>query len=393
MPVYSWKGLDAHGVVQQGTQCAPSYEQLRADLYERHIGLLQATAFLNIRAPSVATKQFFFSQLASLLQSHIPLHTALTLIAASVKQIALKAIIEDVARHISQGAPLSEALHRHSLSDDLSHSVIMMSEKTGSLALSLHMLVEHTTFIDTFRKKMRAALLGPIITLLFFTFVMMVILILVIPQFETYFLSYNLSLSGMTAFVFSLSRFIRSLQAVYALIIIAVIVGSFKLFFQTASGSSFKDRIQCSLPVIAYWLERQYQARLLKMMGMLLEQGIPLREAFDICINTVNQRVIKKELLAMKESVMAGISLSSAWKQSWLASDDIHPFLIMGEASGDLGRMMTVAGDRLLEKIYRSLHSISALMQPLFMLVLGMLVSGLLIAVYMPLLTFSQLLM
>lgn len=392
MPVYSWKGLDAQGVVRRGTQFARSQELLCARLLEQHIGLLEARSSFIAPRISLAAQQSFFNHLASLIQSHIPLHSALTIIAATVKKPYFKAIIEDVATLVSQGLPLSEALQFHGLSDELMRAVITVSEKTGALGPALQALVDHRAFIDTLRKKMRASLLGPCLTLIFFFISMLGIFLCVVPQLESYFLSYNAPLPKTTAAILAVSRFLRSCKALWLLGCILIAMAAISKGARTAWGRQMIDRLAFMIPGSGSWLRITYQARVLKTLGMLLEQGVSLSQALDVCIQTVAQGEVVHALKGMKSRIEGGAAVSVAWRASLLSSCDIEAFITMGESSGDLGAMMTAAGNRALSKIYNSLQMMVTVVQPLLLFLLGILVASLLVAVYMPLLTLSELL-
>lgn len=392
MPVYSWKGLDARGVVLNGTQFARSQELLCAHLLERHIGLLEARVSFSAPRISLTDQQQFFSHLASLIQSHIPVHSALIIIAAAVKKPCFKAILEDVAILVSHGLPLSEALQFHGLSDELTRAVIAVSEKTGALGPALQALADHRAFINTLRKKIRASVFGPCLTLVFFFISMLGIFLLVIPQLESYFLSYNAPLPKTTAAILAVSRFLRSNQALWLLGCILLAMALISKGARTERGRQMLDKLAFIIPGSRSWMRLVYQARVLKTVGMLLEQGVSLSQALDVCIQTVVQGEVLQAVKGMKSRIEGGAALSVAWRASLLSAPEIEAFLNMGESSGDLGAMMTAAGDNSLSKIYDSLQLVVTLVQPLLLFLLGILVAGLLVAVYMPLLTLSELL-
>ncbi len=392
MPVYTWKGLDAQGMMHEGTACAPTEDTLRERLLEKGIGLFQARAALRASRISIAEQHQFLNHLATLILSHIPLHAALIIIAATLKKRPFKAIIEDVALLISQGMALSDALAAHHLSDELTSTVIRMSEKTGALGPALQALAEHRASMGALKEKVRSALVGPAITFFFFLIIMLAIFILVMPQFEHYFLSYNAPLPAITAAMLAISRALRSPHALWVLAgIILALIGLVQLV-RTSSGRRMRDELVFKIPGYAFWMRKVYRVRLLKTLGMLLEQGVPLAQAFEVCIETTQQAVVGRHLLSIKESVEEGVPLSVAWRASIFSCPETEAFITMGESSGRLGMMLDRAGSGELTSIYTSLQRGAALLQPVLLFFLGILVACLLIAVYMPLLTLSELL-
>jgi type II secretory pathway component PulF len=389
MPVYRWKGLDAENRLHQGVLFSASEAHLREQLLEKDIGLLEAGPPLLTPRFSESAQYRFFNQLASLIQSHIPLHSALIIIASTHKNKHHQAIIENIADLISQGAPLYDALSTHGLSDELTKMVIMVSEQTGALGPALQALADHRSTIAELKSKMRSALIGPAITFFFFLVIMLCLFIYVIPQFERYFLSYNAALPPLTSFMLSLSRFIRSWQGM----VVAGALPLMPIFAILLAKRRYKrsfDELVFRLPLVSAVLRSIYTARILKCMGMLLSRGVPLSHAYTVCIETIDQARVRRELCTMQSSIEGGASLLSSWKQSFFASAETEAYIAMGESTGQLGLMLDRAGSSLLQKIYASLQRFVALVQPLLLLLLGLCVAALLVAVYMPLLTLSE---
>ncbi len=391
MPVYSWKGIDSQGRVHSGMLNARSSAHLEQALLKKEIGLLHARSPLFGSRIASRVKQELFVHLASLLQAHFPVHDALLMIVPTIKQPVLRVAVEDIAIGIAEGMPLSEALELYDLSDELTRAVILVGEKTGHMGLALHSLVDHQASMYVFKARLKSALMGPLITLLFFMFIMLGIFIGVIPHFERYFASYNAPLPFITRLMVSLSQFMRSFHVVWLVLVVVSTSFALSRFLRIPTRRERAQRLVLRLPLIGPFLISVHQTYLLHAFGMLLKSGVPVSEALHVCSKVTGNGYIKKQVAELTAVVEAGGSLSSGWSRTILASAEIEAFLALGESSGELGRLIEHAAGILRQRVYGKIGSFVTLIHPFLILFLGTCIAFLIFAVYMPIITLSSL--
>ena len=393
MPVYSWKGLDLKGEVLRGQLFARSLQDLEKHLLKKQIGLVQAQPSVWQKKISQEERLTFLTHLSSLLAAHIPVHSALTIIAATRAENsrnALKPVLTDCAALIAEGIPLSGALRMHGLADELTFAVLIIGEKTGDSGALLKSLVEHLTVLQTLKQKVRASLVGPFITLVFFCIVFFVIVIGVIPRFEVYFDSYHAPLPIMTQVVLGVSSFFRSAYALY-LLLISIVGGFFILrLFNSGRLQSSKDRYMLKLPVLSSFYRSVFQAHFFTTLSMLMSSGIPLAEALCTIEETTKNLIIKQEIATMRALIESGSSLTAALQQSYFSSSEVEAYITIGESSGSLNSLLAYVARECQEKVYARLNRWVTLIQPLVILLLGGLIAILIFAIYMPLISLSS---
>ncbi|MBA2306876.1 type II secretion system F family protein [Candidatus Dependentiae bacterium] len=386
MPLYAWEGVDLKGSVHKGILFSPSDKELKALLEGRSIGLLSAHPVSSGRPLSYAAQQEFLSRLASLLSAHIPLHTSLTLIGTLVKGIGVRRAVGGVADLVAEGVPLSQALETWHCADSLALATVKAGEKTGALGSALDHLVKHRALMEVFRKKVRVALRVPCFTLFFFIVSVVGILIGVVPQFELYCTSSN-ALSATSCWVFYASSFLRSWNALYTFMGISVFILSLITYARSERGRSVKIDGALSSGFMRSFLLRMYTAQLLRGLSLLLGRGVPLVHALKVCTTVSTSHRIQQELTKVMQSVEQGKPLSDALMMSIFASEELHAYIVIGESTGQLNVMISHAAELFQQKVYSNLDWYIACVNPLLVTSLGMLIAGLISAVYMPLLT------
>ncbi len=382
MPVYSWKGLGVSGHVLRGKLFARSLVDLEKTLLKKEIGLIQARPLASARI-RWQEKMQFYSHLHTLLAAHIPLHKALTIMAVSAKK-RLKAIITDCAALIAEGIPLSEALKLHGLSDEITHALITVGEKTGALTPMVKELVDHLVTVHDFKEKIRAATRGPFITFVLFLVILVGIFVGLIPRFESYFSADGASFSFLTRALFAISLFLRSWDVVYG-VGGCFIVGFFLQWFLKG-----KILLLQKLAFGGTFFRTRAQLRFYTALGVLLKNGVPLRSALRIIENTLDADFLKKEVTKITAAVEAGKPLSAAVDQGLYSSLDIQEFLKIGESSNSVVAMLCHISESTRQQIYSTLTFVTVLIQPLLLIILGLLIAGLMYAISIPLLSLSM---
>ena len=388
MPAYEWKGVDVKGTVHTGVLFSSSYEELRVLLEKRSLGLISAHRATGLSLSS-AHQQELLTRLSSLLGAHIPLHTALVLIGTLTKEGALGIAVKRVADAVEEGITLSEAFIRWSCVDALTVAVVRAGEKTGDMATALEHLIKHRMLMEVFKKRVRAALRVPCITLCFFMISVLGILVGIVPIFERYCTSYSSLLPASTRLVLYISSLVRSWKMLYVVISVSIGCAGLVLLVRLPSGRTVKDFLLASLPVLGSLLLTVYTAQVLRGLSLLLQRGVPLVQALEVCLSVHGSLLVQEELKKVVRTLEQGKPFSEALKASIFSSEELYVCIVLGESTGHLDVMVSTAADLFQERAYSNLEWYITCITPFLLVCLGFLIAGLIYAVYMPLLTIS----
>ena len=418
MPVYAWKGIDLSGSVKQGTLFARSYDDLKNLLTQKNIGLIAAHVSFFSKNITTQQKMAFLSHLASLLKAHIPVYEALKIIASTLTvnrstltiirsrtnignktnnpdfslttKNSFKNLITDCAELIAEGTTLSETLKLHGIADELTYAIILIGERTGDVGTILGQLVDHLVIMEDFKKKVRAALAGPLITFIFFFITMLGIFIGIIPRFEGYFASYNAPLPRITKVILGISSFVRSMGCIYMIVGLILIMLSIYRFLKTNSGKNFGDTFIFKIPVIGSFWRLSYRARFLTTLTMLLKNNIPVCSAISMVSEAMQNLYIKKQIMTIHAKLESGKTLSYAMQHTIFIYPELQALITIGESSGSLTPVILHAADSCRQQAYETINRSLLFLQPVLLIILGALIASLIFAIYLPIITLTS---
>ena len=389
MPWYRWRGIDDTGDVKKGTLWAPSLTLLRKKLLEQKIGLVEAASSFTINKVSRAEKDAFFEHVGTLLSAHVPLYEALCSSAVTQKSSSFRQQIEAVAESISQGQPLSSALQDQELSDPLCHALVSVGESTGTLGPVLRQYIDYRKYQAQSRSALYQALAGPFITLGMFLIIVCGILCGVVPVFQGYFEAHALPKSWSTAFLFYISSYCTVKAFLMGSSSSLLLLISFILLGRTATGRLIQEFLLENIPLVGDLHKKLYIGRTLRTLGMLLEKGVPLAAALNVCALVVPHKRYHDTLIAIKEAVEEGASLETSWSLSSFADYQVSSFLKIGESSATLASMLLCAAELYEKSLSSEVNFLTKLIHPFLLVVLASLIGTLAYSLYMPMLTLS----
>lgn len=395
MPYFRWKGIDLQGTMRAGRSCAASLKDLDTQLLHDDIALLKSTQLsmrLFGRAVSMDVKIQFFRSLATLLEAGVMVPEALELVAQQVRHIGFHEVLYSLKRDVETGILLSDAMAKHrKMFNPLMIEMVGIGYETGSLVTSLERLVSYLETMQEFRKKIRMALTMPLITFLFFTIIASVLVVFVVPQFESLFASLKQPLPTSTRVVLLINGLIRS-YGLYLIGFIAAAVGVCMVLYQRMiEARYFFDRIALSIPFLGPLLVTRMCAQISQALALLLDGGIMVVDAFSIITSLVDNVILRDVLIRVKHDVQAGMQVSDALLRNgngYLGFDAIA-LIRVGETSGTLAPMFAAAARRYQASVAYTLQWLLNLMQPLVIIFLGILITGLILAIYLPIMTIS----
>lgn len=396
MPYFKWVGVNLAGVTRTGKTFAQSEQALDAMLFKRDVALLRCNqchpSFFG-RSISLKQKIDFFHQLSILLKSGILLPEALMVINEQLDNPRLQEVVNAVSRDVASGLLFSDALRKFpDLFNQVMVQMVHVGNEAGILAESLTMLSGYLESHQEFNKRMRAALLMPILTLIFFLIIAVLIFTIIIPQFTILFSSAKQQLPPLTRKLILVSDFIRSWYAVVVLVGIGMIFVMARKYAQSPGGRWRVDGLALRLPIIADVVRYSAMMYLCRSLAMLLKGGMPLVPAMRSAKNSVTNVVLEHHVQYLEREIEAGSSLSVAMAQhpEQIFEQELLSIIKVGEESGQLIAMLEQVAASYQERVNRLLMMVTTLIQPILMIILGLLVTLLIFAVYLPIFSLSQ---
>src|SRR6056297_3188702 len=386
---FSWQGKDQKGTLLKGTVVAVNEAAVRANL--RRQGLVptqirrQSALFQKRSKITTADIAIFSRQLATMLAAGIPLVQAFEIVGNGHENEAMQKLILAIKADVEGGASLHEALAKHPLYfDDLFVNLVEAGEQAGALETLLDKIATYKEKTEAIKKKIKKALFYPAAVVAVAIIVTVILLIFVIPAFEDLFTGFGADLPAFTRMVVELSNFVRDQGWLLLLGLIAAV--SAFLYFKKRSRpmQHFLDRLSLKMPVIGPILEKSAIARYARTLSTMFSAGVPLVEALESVAGACGNIVYEEGVMRMRDEVATGQRLQQAMENTDLFPNMVIQMIAVGEESGQLDSMSAKVADFYEEDVDAAVDSMSSLLEPLIMAILGVLVGGLVVAMYLP---------
>ena len=386
---FAWEGKDKRGNRVKGKSLAPDEAVLRSELRRQGIApskiRKQSTATARggkVRSEDIAV---FSRQLATMLAAGIPLVQAFEIVGNGNDKPAMQKLILDIKADVEGGTSLHESLGKHPLHfDDLFVNLVEAGEQAGALESLLDKIATYKEKTEALKKKVKKALFYPAAVLVVAVVVTIILMIFVIPQFESLFKGFGADLPAFTQMVINMSKFIQS-DGFY---LGAVAVGVFWTFFYFKKRSrkmrEFLDRLSLKIPIIGPILNKSAIARYARTLSTMFAAGVPLVEALESVAGATGNIVYEDAVLRMRDEVSTGQRLQRAMESTGLFPNMVIQMIAVGEESGSLDAMSAKVATFYEQEVDNAVDSMSSLLEPLIMAILGVLVGGLVIAMYLP---------
>jgi type IV pilus assembly protein PilC len=386
---FSWTGMDKKGNRVSGKSLAPDETALRADLRRQGIAVnrikKQSQAFKaggKVKAEDIAV---FARQLATMLAAGIPLVQAFEIVGTGNDKPAMQKLILDIKGDVEGGTSLHEALARHPLHfDDLFVNLVEAGEQAGALETLLDKIATYKEKTEALKKKVKKALFYPAAVMVVAIVVTVILLIFVIPQFESLFKGFGADLPAFTQFVINMSRGLQDNGAFFAAVLGGA--GYAFIYFHKRSRAmrEFLDRAMLKFPIIGPILYKGAIARFARTLSTMFAAGVPLVEALESVAGATGNIVFENAVLKMRDEVATGQRLQRAMENTGLFPNMVIQMIAVGEEAGALDAMSGKVATVYEAEVDNAVDSMSSLLEPLIMAILGVLVGGLVIAMYLP---------
>jgi type IV pilus assembly protein PilC len=386
---FSWVGKDKKGNKLKGRSLASSEQALRADLRRQGVVPVkiskQSTLFKGGGKVKPEDIAIFSRQLATMLTAGIPLVQSFEIIGNGHDKPAMQKLVLDIKADIEGGTSLHEALAKQPLYfDDLFVNLVEAGEQAGALESLLDKIATYKEKTEALKKKIKKALFYPAAVLVVAVIVTLILLIFVIPQFESLFKGFGADLPAFTQMVIGMSRFVQD-QGWWLAMIFGGAVYAFGYFKKRSRAMREAiDRMSLKMPIVGPILVKAAIARYARTLSTMFSAGVPLVEALESVAGATGNIVYEQAVLRMKDEVATGQRLQRAMENTGLFPNMVVQMIAVGEESGSLDEMSGKVATFYEQDVDNAVDSMSSLLEPLIMAILGVLVGGLVIAMYLP---------
>jgi type IV pilus assembly protein PilC len=385
---FAWEGRDKRGARIKGKSLAPDEQTLRAELRR------QGVAPSKIRKqrqgsrggkPNPGDIAVFSRQLATMLTAGIPLVQAFEIVGAGHEKPAMQKLILDVKADVEGGTSLHEALGKHPLYfDDLYVNLVEAGEQAGALESLLDKIATYKEKTEALKKKVKKALFYPAAVMVVAVIVTIVLLVFVIPQFEALYKGFGANLPAFTQFVIHVSQIVQH-DGLFIGMVVGASIWAF-IYFKKRSRAmrEFLDRLILKFPIIGPILNKAAIARYARTLSTMFAAGVPLVEALDSVAGATGNIVYENAVKKMRDEVSTGQRLQRSMENTGLFPNMVNQMIAVGEESGSLDEMSGKVATFYEAEVDNAVDAMSSLLEPLIMVILGVLVGGLVIAMYLP---------
>jgi type IV pilus assembly protein PilC len=390
---FLWVGQDRAGKTVRGEMRASGEAQVNATLRRQGIKVLEVKRQRLAGGRSITEKDIalFTRQLATMMKSGVPLLQAFDIVGKGHSNAAVSRLLLDIKTEVETGASLKQAFEKHPLYfDALFCNLVGAGEAAGILDSLLDRLATYKEKILAIKSKIKSALFYPLAIIVVAFVITAVIMIFVIPAFKQVFASFGADLPGPTLLVMAISDFFVA----YWYAIFGGIGGGLYLFFWTWKRSEkmqiFMDRLMLRLPVFGDLVRKSAIARWTRTLSTMFAAGVPLVEALDSVAGAAGNHEYYVATKRIQSEVATGSSLTASMQGTEVFPNMVIQMVAIGEEAGSLDAMLAKVADFYEQEVDDAVAALSSLMEPLIMVVLGTLIGGLVIAMYLPIFKMGQ---
>lgn len=389
---YLWEGRDKTGKIVKGEMRAPGEAVVSASLRRQGVNVVKVKR-LRTGGKSVSEKDItlFTRQLATMLKSGVPLLQSFDIVGKGHSNPAVAKLLFDIKTEVETGSSLQQAFKKHPLYfDELYCNLIGAGEAAGILDSLLDRLATYKEKIQAIKGKIKSALFYPVSIIAVAVIITAVIMIFVIPAFKELFSNFGADLPGPTLVIMAMSDFFVA----WWWAIFGISGGGLYTFFyfwkRSTKMQGIMDRLLLRLPIFGDLIRKASIARWSRTLSTMFAAGVPLVEAFDSVAGAAGNAVYFDATKAIQREVTTGNSLTVAMQDTQVFPSMVLQMVAIGEEAGSLDAMLSKVADFYEEEVDNAVEALSSLMEPVIMVVLGTLIGGMVVAMYLPIFKMGQ---
>ncbi|MEQ9500851.1 MAG: type II secretion system F family protein [Deltaproteobacteria bacterium] len=390
MPVFIWEGKTRQGEARAGTM-----EAANADMVIERLKAQQIQASKVKKKPTeihikigtgISPKEVvvFTRQFATMIDAGLPLVQCLEILGSQQANVHFAKVISTVKNDVESGSTLADALGKHNkVFDDLYVNLVAAGEVGGILDTILNRLATYMEKNLKLARQVKGAMVYPSVVLMVAGAVTAVLLIWVIPVFEKMFRDFGGALPAPTQFVIDLSNGLRA-QIIPTIIGIVALIVIYKLIGRTPKGQLVYHSITLKAPIIGPLFRKVAVAKFTRTLGTMISSGVPILDALQITARSAGNKVIENAIMYTRERISEGRTMADPLAETGVFPPMVVQMIAVGESTGAMDSMLQKIADFYEEEVDAAVAALTSLIEPLMMVVLGILLGGLIIAMYLP---------
>ena len=392
MPTYEWEGRSLKGELRRGVQRADSEVGIRTAMRKEGVILTKITEREEKKTARFDPKKkvkrmtigIWTRQLSTMLNSGLPLVQSLDMLSQQIEDATLKGITKSIKERIEEGVRFADALRDYpQCFDDLYVNLVVAGEEGGLIDAVLVRLAVYIEKSEKLKKKVKSALIYPISIIVVAFGVVLILLLFVIPVFEGLFSSFGKALPAPTQIVINISKIVKA-GILYMIAALGIGVFLFRKYYKTDRGERQIDALSLKVPLFGNLLKKASVARVTRTLATLLSSGVSILESLSIVARIAGNRLIEESLVTARVAISEGRSISEPLKESGIFPPMVVQMVQVGESTGALDAMLNRVADFYEEDVDNMVTDLMSLMEPMIMVFLGIVLGGLIIAMYLP---------
>ncbi|MGD8672828.1 MAG: type II secretion system F family protein [Thiogranum sp.] len=389
--VFAWEGTDKKGKKIKGESRAANPAMVKADLRRQGISPLKvqkkSALFASAKKKKIIPKDIavFTRQLATMMSAGVPLVQSFEIIGRGHENPSMQELILAIKADVESGSSLSSSLAKHPLYfDELVCNLVNAGEQAGILETLLDKIAIYKEKTEALKSKIKKAMFYPTAVIIVALIVTSILLIFVVPQFQDLFEGFGAELPAFTQMVVNLSEWMQANWWIALSLIAGTGYGFMEAKKRSPKFAHTLDRLVLKLPIVGPILTTAIIARYARTLSTMFAAGVPLVEAMESVAGAAGNQVYTEAILQMRDNVATGQQLQLAMTQTGLFPNMVNQMVAIGEESGSLDAMLSKVADFYEQEVDDAVDGLSSLIEPLIMAILGVLVGGLIVAMYLP---------
>jgi len=392
--IFQWSGKTSKGLVESGEITANSKDEVIAQLKRRNLMPTiikekeKKAAFGSMSfGGGVSDKDIviFTRQFSTMIDAGLPLVQALEILSTQVENKFLAKTLEAIKIDVEAGSTYADALKKHpKVFTDLYANMVAAGESGGILDTILNRLAAYIEKAMKLKKKVKGAMIYPLVVSSIAVICIAVIMIFVVPTFSKMFTQMGGTLPLPTLFVMKMSSFLAGMGGLLSGLAIVVFIIVFKQIRKTEKGQAATDRMFLKLPIFGILLKKVAVAKFTRTLGTLISSGVPILDGLEITAKTAGNKVIEYAVMDIRQAVSEGKTLAEPLMKAKVFPPMVTHMISVGEATGALDSMMNKIADFYDDEVDAAVNNLTAMMEPMLMVFLGGAVGFIVIAMYLP---------
>ncbi len=393
MPEFVWKAKSSAGMVVKGEMTAPNEFAVTARLKRMKFDNIKVKKkpkdiFENVSflQPKVPTKEIviFTRQFATMIDAGLPLIQCLEILANQQQNRTFKNVLTDIKRSVEGGNTLADSLHKHpKIFDDLFVNLVRAGEAGGVLDTILRRLSTFLEKSEALKRKVKGALVYPVVMLIVAVAVVAILLVFVIPVFKEMFAGAGQKLPAPTLFVIGLSEFVRD-YIIHMIVVLGLIGYGLRRYIKTPRGRQVFDSLLLKMPGLGDLIQKVSVARFCSTLGTMLSSGVPIMDALAVTAKTAGNVVVEKAVMSARKAVGEGRFMADPLMETGVFPGMVTRMIAVGEATGALDAMLAKISEFYESEVDTAVQSLTQLLEPIMIVFLGGVCGGMVIAMYLP---------